>query len=109
MVFRFYSTLDSLTEPHKLTSVLHCLAMVARPLVQGPYHGYPEGPTHVIPLLMATLPGIDANDFKKSFVTIQFILVLVTLVPLVDSSKASEYWSDLTDVSFSYILFRVLG
>lgn len=77
---------------------MHCVAMVARPLVQGPKYGYPEGPTHVIPLLLSTLPGIDANDFKKCFVTIQFILVLVTLVPLVDSSKAVDHWSDLTEV-----------
>ncbi|KAK6639500.1 hypothetical protein RUM43_007773 [Polyplax serrata] len=97
LIERFYSTLDSLTEPHKLTSVMHCVAMVARPLVQGPKYGYPEGPTHVIPLLLSTLPGIDANDFKKCFVTIQFILVLVTLVPLVDSSKAMDHWSDLTE------------
>ena len=29
---------------------------------------YPEGPTHVIPLLMLSLPGIDPNDIPKSMV-----------------------------------------
>ena len=29
---------------------------------------YPEGPTHVIPLLQLALPGIDPNDFKKTLV-----------------------------------------
>lgn len=94
-----YSTLDSVTEPHKLTSVMQCVVAVARPMVQGARSGYPEGPTHVIPLLMSTLPGIDPNDFRKCFVTFQFISIFVTLIPIVDSSKASEYWNDLTEVS----------
>lgn len=98
-----YSTLDSLTEPHKLTSVMQCIVPVARPLVQGLRYGYPEGPTHVIPLLMYTLPGIDANDFKKLFVTFQFISMFVTLVPIIDSSKASEHYTDLTEVSLSIV------
>lgn len=32
---RFYSVLDSLTEPHKLTASMNCVIAVARPLVQG--------------------------------------------------------------------------
>lgn len=30
---------------------------------------YPEGQTHVIPLLLQTLPGIDPNDIKKCMVS----------------------------------------
>ena len=37
---------------------------------------------HVIPLLMAILPGIDPNDTKKCMVTFQFIYTIVTLVKM---------------------------
>lgn len=88
--------MEVLTEPHKLTAAMQCVAAVARPMVHG--GTYREGPTHVIPLLMSTLPGIDPNDIKKCFVTFQFISIFVTLVPIVDCSSASEYWKDLTEV-----------
>jgi len=96
IVERMYCTLEVVTEPHKLTAAMQCVAAVARPMVQG--GAYREGPTHVIPLLMSTLPGIDPNDIKKCFVTFQFISIFVTLVPIVDCSSASEYWKDLTEV-----------
>lgn len=35
VIERMYSTLDSLTEPHKLTASMLALAAVARPMVQG--------------------------------------------------------------------------
>lgn len=35
MLERMYSTLDSLTEPHKLTASMICMVAVARPMVQG--------------------------------------------------------------------------
>lgn len=59
-------------------------------MVQG--DKYPEGPTHVIPLLMALLPGIDPNDIRKSYVTFNFILHFVNMVPLIDSSDAHKYY-----------------
>lgn len=94
---KLYATLDTVTEPHKLTACMQCVVAVARPLLQGPAHGYPEGPTHVIPLLTALLPGIDPNDIRKCLVTFQFISTFVSMIPLVDSSAAAELWSDLTD------------
>ena len=59
----------------------------------GPF--YPEGPTHVIPLMLATLPGIDPNDMRKSMTTFQFLSTFATLVPLVDSSRAHEFYKSL--------------
>lgn len=94
---KLYATLDSLTEPHKLTAAMQCLVAVARPMLQGPNNDYPEGPTHVIPLLLSLLPGIDPNDLRKCFVTFQFISTFVSMIPLVDTSNASDYWSDLTE------------
>lgn len=66
-------------------------------MVQGAKYNYPEGPTHVIPLLLALLPGIDPNDMRKCFMTFNFIVHFVNMCPLVNSSEASIYYDDLTE------------
>lgn len=96
IIERVYSTLDSLTEPHKMTAALHCLVGVSRSLVSG-HKGYTAGKTHIIPILFATLPGIDSNDFKKTTVTLHFITSLSLLIPIVDCSKAGQFYDDLTE------------
>ncbi|XP_048863845.1 proteasome activator complex subunit 4A isoform X1 [Brienomyrus brachyistius] len=92
-----YPALETLTEPHQLTATLSCMIGVARSLVTGGPH-YPEGPTHMLPLLMRALPGVDPNDFSKCMITFQFIATFSTLVPLVDCSSAIHERSDLTEV-----------
>ncbi|KAK4321981.1 hypothetical protein Pmani_007247 [Petrolisthes manimaculis] len=94
---QLYSSLETTTEPHRLTASLECVVCVARALVKGGQY-YPEGQSHVIPLLLQTLPGIDPNDIKKCMVTFQFIYTLVTLVPFVDCSAAVEESTDLTEI-----------
>lgn len=96
VVERVYSTLDSLTEPHKMTAALQCLVSIARAMVSG-HKGYTTGKTHVIPILYATLPGIDPNDFKKTSVTLQFLTSFALLVPIIDCSKAGTFYNDLTE------------
>lgn len=64
---RLYSAVDTVTEPHRLTAALQCVVSVVRPLVSGG-EVYPEGPSHVIPLLMASLPAVDTNDIRKTLV-----------------------------------------
>lgn len=93
---RLYSALDTVTEPHRLTAALQCLVSVARPLVRGGKF-YPQGPTHVIPLLMASLPAVDPNDLRKTLVTFQLVTTIATLVPIVDCSAAVSLEMDLTD------------
>ncbi|XP_047484565.1 proteasome activator complex subunit 4-like isoform X1 [Penaeus chinensis] len=94
---QLYSSLETTTEPHRLTASLECVVCVARAMVKGGKY-YPEGQRHVIPLLLQTLPGIDPNDIKKCMVTFQFIYTLVTLVPFVDCSSAIDEASDLTEI-----------
>ncbi|EFN87710.1 proteasome activator complex subunit 4B [Harpegnathos saltator] len=94
MLERMYSTFDSLTEPHKLTASMICMVAVARPMVQGSRnvnkgYTYPEGPTHVLPLLFSSLPGIDPNDIGKCFATFRLISVYATMIPIVDSSRST--------------------
>ncbi|CAG09459.1 unnamed protein product, partial [Tetraodon nigroviridis] len=92
-----YPALETLTEPHQLTATLSCMIGVARSLVSGGQR-FPEGPTHMLPLLMRALPGVDPNDFSKCMITFQFIATFVTLVPLVDCSSILHERSDLTEV-----------
>ncbi|XP_047208464.1 proteasome activator complex subunit 4A isoform X1 [Girardinichthys multiradiatus] len=92
-----YPALETLTEPHQLTATLSCMIGVARSLVSGGQR-FPEGPTHMLPLLMRALPGVDPNDFSKCMITFQFIATFVTLVPLVDCSSAFHERTDLTEV-----------
>lgn len=97
VIERLYSSLETLTEPHRLTAAMHCVLAVARTLVQGGRF-FPEGPSHVVPLLNSCLPGIDPNDIRKCIVTFQFISTFATLVPLVDCSKAVNIRTDLTEI-----------
>ncbi|XP_064483757.1 proteasome activator complex subunit 4-like [Ornithodoros turicata] len=94
---RLYQSLETVTEPHRLTAALQCVVAVSRSLVIGGPH-FPEGPSHVIPLLTSCLPGIDPNDIKKCMVTFQFISVFTTLIPIMDCSNASTMRSDLTEL-----------
>ena len=66
---RMYAAFETLTEPHQLFATLQCVAVVGRPLL-GDVHGFPEGKSHLFPLLTLTLPGIDPNDYKKTLVWI---------------------------------------
>lgn len=97
LIERLRTSLTSLTEPHRVTAAMSAVVAVARPMVRGADADYPEGPTHVVPFLMAILPGLDPNDIKKTLVTLHFILIFSGMVPFIDCSNAHEYHSDLTE------------
>ena len=61
-----YPAMETLIEPHRLIACMVCIVSVARPMLST--DRYPEGPSHILPLLNLSLPGIDANDFKKTLV-----------------------------------------
>ncbi|XP_056326451.1 proteasome activator complex subunit 4A isoform X1 [Danio aesculapii] len=92
-----YPAMETLIEPHQLTATLSCMIGVARSLVAGGQR-FPEGPKHMLPLLMRALPGVDPNDFSKCMITFQFLATFVTLVPLVDCSSAVHSRNGLTQV-----------
>lgn len=94
---RFYPATETLIEPHRLLAVVQCLAFVIQPMVRGGKY-LPEGPTHVLPILMSCLPGIDPNDTNKTLATFQLISCLVILVPLVDCSQMMHDYKDLTEL-----------
>ncbi|XP_052744002.1 proteasome activator complex subunit 4A isoform X2 [Bicyclus anynana] len=97
LIERLRTSLTSLTEPHRVTAAMTAVAAVARPMIRGADAGYPEGPTHVVPFLLAVLPGLDPNDIKKTLVTLHFILIFTVMIPIVDCSSAHEYHPDLTE------------
>ncbi|XP_038138502.1 proteasome activator complex subunit 4B [Cyprinodon tularosa] len=92
-----YAAMETLTEPYTLTATLSCMIGMARSLVS-PDNRYPEGHSHVLPLLMGSLPGVDPNDFSKCMITFQFITTFTTLVPLVDCSSTPARQTDLTEI-----------
>ncbi|XP_031327424.1 proteasome activator complex subunit 4B-like [Photinus pyralis] len=94
---KLYTSMDSLTEPHKLLSSMICTMSVARFMADGAKNNYPEGPTHIFPLLTSFLPGIDPNDIRKCLMTFNLISHFSNLAPLVNSSEANNYYDDLTE------------
>ncbi|KAK0412054.1 hypothetical protein QR680_006010 [Steinernema hermaphroditum] len=98
-----YSSLDALTEPHRLLQSLSCLSSIILSLVRDkdePPAGlkrrqlqyiedHPIKPYRIyaINLLRSVLPGIDVNDIAKSLLTFQIIGALLSLVPMVDCSN----------------------
>lgn len=95
VIDRMYATMDSLTEPHKLTASIQCLMSVSRAIVSS--KRYTEGRTHVIPIFFALLPGIDPNDIRKTSVVLQCFSAFSLSIPIVNCSKAGQYYDDLTE------------
>ncbi|XP_071784078.1 proteasome activator complex subunit 4-like [Asterias amurensis] len=91
-----YTALDTLIEPHQLVATVSCMVSVSKSLLTSSKL-YPEGPSHLLPILSAMLPGIDPNDFSKCMITFQTISTFVSLVPLVDCSEAPLVRNDLTE------------
>ncbi len=109
---RLFTALDTVTEPHKLTAAMTAVTSMSRTLVNPGTH-YKEGPTHVIPLLMAAIPGIDPNDQRKSMIAFQFISTFCSLIPLVDVSTSTHHFkvrfiSFLSLISINAIQFQDL-
>ncbi|XP_062621766.1 LOW QUALITY PROTEIN: proteasome activator complex subunit 4B-like [Saccostrea cucullata] len=93
---KMYPAMENLIEPHRLIACMNCVVAVSRPMLSA-RRWYPEGRSHVLPLLNLALPGIDPNDFKKCLVTFQMISTFVAQVPIVDCSEAVFIRDDLSD------------
>lgn len=90
------ATAELINEPHKYTAALNCLSSVVSVIVCD--RKYCTGTkTEIIPLMFSTLPGIDSNDFKKTSITLHFLMTVSFLIPFVDCSKASLVRDDLTE------------
>jgi proteasome activator subunit 4 len=94
---RHFSSIDNMTEPHRFTSIITCLAGMTRQIVRQTAD-FSQGQTFVLPLLMSVLPGIDSNDFKKTSITFQFLNSILMLITCVDCSSAVNTRTDLSEV-----------
>lgn len=97
LVELLFSSIDSMTEPHRFTSIITCLAGMTRQIVRQT-SDFSHGQTFVVPLLLSVLPGIDSNDQQKTTVTFQFLNAILKLIICVDCSSAIHTRNDLSDV-----------
>ncbi|CAF0768198.1 unnamed protein product [Adineta steineri] len=96
IVEKHFLSINSMTEPHRFTSIMTCLTHTARQIVHQT-SSYSQGQTYVLPLLMSVLPGIDLNDFEKASVTLDFLETMLMLITCVDCSSAVNTRNDLTE------------
>ncbi|CAF0851617.1 unnamed protein product [Adineta steineri] len=97
IVEKHFLAIDSMTEPHRFTSIITCLTHIARQIVQQT-PSYSQGQTYVLPLLISVLPGIDLNDFKKTSVTLEFLDTMLMQITCIDCSSAVNIRNDLTEI-----------
>jgi proteasome activator subunit 4 len=93
---RVYGSYETLTEPHRLLASINCMASVVPALVR-PCKYFNEGPSHVVPLLLNSLPGIDSNDMRKCITVFRFIATLAAHIRMKDYSYLVEERPDLTE------------
>lgn len=82
---RLYGSYETLTEPHRLLSTINCMASVIPAMVR-PCKYFTQGPAHVVPLLLNSLPGIDSNDMRKCIAVFRFIATIAAHVKMRDYS-----------------------
>lgn len=93
---RAYGSYETLTEPHRLLASINCMASVVPAMVR-PCKYFSEGPSHVVPLLLNSLPGIDSNDMRKCITVFRFIATLAAHIRMKDYSYLVEERPDLTE------------
>lgn len=98
LVEKISMSIDSLIDPHRYTSLLSCLILIARELPRQDATNQVETRMHVLPLLCAVLPGIDSNDSLKCNLTFKFLSNIISCVIVCDCSSAPRYCQDLTDI-----------
>ena len=97
LIEKLNESIESLTEPHRYTSILSCLVSVARELATFNLNHKIQTQLHIIPLLSAVLPGLDPNDSNKSILTLQFIHNVISCVLVLDCSPALQIRNDLSE------------
>ncbi|KAL7079669.1 hypothetical protein ACQ4LE_001115 [Meloidogyne hapla] len=110
-----YPSLQTLTEPHRLTQSLQILSrvcvVIARDRLPNIGENVQRLPVksledfeankksyrrHAIILMNNLLPGLDINDAAKCGLVFQILAILMMLIPVVDCSQAPLQCKDLT-------------
>ena len=83
-----YPALDDLSSPHRMLSIMQSLSQLSPILFHR--HFFPQGASHLEPLLWACLPGVDAIDAMKTSLTLTFFTVVFYHIPLIDARKTQS-------------------
>ncbi|CAF1048161.1 unnamed protein product [Adineta steineri] len=97
IVQKHFSSIESINEPHRFTSIVKCLTCIVRQIVRQT-SSYCQGQMYVLPLLLSVLPGIDLNDLKKMSVTLEFLDTILLVISCIDCSSAINNRNDLTEI-----------
>lgn len=92
---RLYGSYETLTEPHRLLASINCMASVVPAMVR-PCKFFTEGPSHVVPLLLNSLPGIDSNDMRKCIAVFRFVATLAAHIRMKNYSYLVDERPDLS-------------
>jgi len=82
-----FHALQTLTETHQTVAALEVLSLVAFPLVR--HSVFAEGADYLADIMNLTLPGIDNNDYKKTWTTFKFYTALLVCLPLFTEDSTS--------------------
>lgn len=98
LIDMIYVSLESLTEPHRYTSILSVVVAVSREIATyNRFHKDTQTQMHVIALMTAVLPGLDPNDANKCLLTLHYLYNTISCIVLCDCSPAINYRNDLTE------------
>ncbi|KAJ3341432.1 hypothetical protein HDU93_004833 [Gonapodya sp. JEL0774] len=81
------SSIASTESTHRVIAAIGVLSHIAPALVSRSH--FPQGATHLLQFLEATLPGLDINDITKSQATLTFICHVALYVPFADATKVT--------------------
>ena len=98
LIEKLSKSFDSLIDPHRYTSMLSCVVLIARELPRFEANSQTQTQTHIIPLLSAVLPGIDSNDSQKCNLTFKLLSNILSCVIVCDCSAAPLHRQDLTEL-----------
>lgn len=88
---RISEALQTLTETHQTTAAMGLLSVIIFPMMKTREFAARD---YIHDLMSYSLPGIDANDPFKTYITIKFFVNLLTVVPLFSQVSYGSTVSD---------------
>jgi proteasome activator subunit 4 len=90
-----YSSLENLNETHRAEASLALLSLTINPMLRKGH--YPPGKKELFRVLELTLPSININDERKTFMACYVFICALCNVPIVDTSAYVDKYTDEED------------
>jgi proteasome activator subunit 4 len=90
-----YSSLENLNETHRAEASLALLSLTVNPMLRKGH--YPPGKKELFRILELTLPSININDERKTFMACYLFIASLCNVPIVDTSAYADNYMDEED------------